>query len=122
MTVPGFGSSDVGQRYGHVVAAEESQRYSRQTLAPPVRTPLPRPLYPSDPFLFPVFPPRADLRAPSGYEKRPPPQKSSQQRCHRRADYATRLKKQAEGPIIFRPNKRDFKVFVEAEQVDGREA
>lgn len=46
----------------------------------------------------------------------------AEQGCHRRADYATRLKKQAAGPIIFRPNKRDFKVFVEAEQVDGREA
>lgn len=46
----------------------------------------------------------------------------AQQRCHRCADYATRLKKQSVGLIVFRPNKRNFKVFVEAEQVDGREA
>lgn len=72
MTVPGFGSSDVGQRYGHVVAAEESQRYLQQTLTSPVSTPLLCPLYPrigpSDPFLFPVFPPRADQRAPGEHE------------------------------------------------------
>lgn len=64
MTAPGFGSSEVGQRYGHVVAAEESQQ---QTLTSSVSTPLLCPLYPgiglSDPVLFPVFPPRADLRA-----------------------------------------------------------
>lgn len=46
----------------------------------------------------------------------------AQQSCHGGADYATRLKKQSEGLIVFRPNKRDSKVFVEAEQVDGREA
>lgn len=61
MTVPGFGSSDVGQRCGHVVAAEESQRYLQQTLTSSVSAPLLPPLYPgiglSDPVLFPVSPP-----------------------------------------------------------------
>lgn len=69
MTVPGFGSSDVGQSYGHVVAAEEAQQCSQQTLTSSVSTPLPCPLYPgiglSDPFLFPVCPPRVRRAATS---------------------------------------------------------
>lgn len=119
MTVPGFGSSDVGQRCGHVVAAEESDFFCKHTFTVSALSSGSTFLIPSY-FLFSLPEQTCEHRAntKSGHL----PESSSRQRCHRRADYATRLKKQAEGPSIFRPNKRDFKVFVEAEQGDGREA
>lgn len=129
----GFGSSEFGQRYGHVVTAGE----------PTVSEIFPlnhETLFSCKSTFTVCFSLRIGslilhiscfpfLSRPASAEQTRKQRRRqnllfarARRRCHRRADDATRLKKQSVGLIVFRPNKRDFKVLFEAEQVDGREA